>query len=66
LVFLTWWWAGGIPVHRPELAAPIAVVSLWLPLAAIAGFVAWTVRLYRRAATDLRRLERLGDELGSE
>ena len=63
LVFLTWWWAGGIPVHRSELGAPIAVFSLWIPVVAIASFVAWTVRLHRQATRELRRLDRLQVEL---
>jgi hypothetical protein len=66
LVFLAWWWAGGIPVHRSELAAPIAILSLWIPIVAIAGFLAWTVRLYQRATHELRQLDRVQTEFGDE
>jgi len=66
LTFLVWWWAGGIPVHRSELDAPIAIISLWIPVLAIAAFLAWTVRLYRRATHELQLLDRLYIELGEE
>ncbi|HJR62521.1 MAG TPA: hypothetical protein VJ803_02370, partial [Gemmatimonadaceae bacterium] len=66
LVFLGRWWAGGISAHRSDLSAPIAIVSLWIPLTAIAGLLAWTVRLHRHAARELQQLDRLQDELGSQ
>ena len=66
LVFLTWWWARGLPVHRSELGSSIAIVSLWIPILAVAGLLAWTVRLYRQATHELRQLDRVEIELGDE
>jgi hypothetical protein len=63
LVFLAPWWAGGITAHRARLGDPIALVSLWLPLATMAGFAAWTARLRHAADAELRRLERLEQEM---
>ena len=59
LVFLITWWAGGIGVHRGQLAAPIAIASLWIPLVAMVVFVAWTVRLRARASAELLVLAQL-------
>jgi hypothetical protein len=59
LVFLLTWWAGGIDVHRAQLAAPIAIASLWIPLVAMVVFVAWTMRLRARASAELLVLAQL-------
>jgi len=57
---------GGVPVHRTQLGAPIAIASLWVPLATIVAFVAWTARLRTRASADLIVLARLERELRDE
>jgi hypothetical protein len=59
LVFLLTWWAGGIGAHRAQLAAPIAIASLWIPLAVMVAFVAWTLRLRARASAELAVLTQL-------
>ena len=66
LVFFLTWWAGGVSVHRTQLGAPIAIASLWVPLATIVAFVAWTARLRTRASADLVVLARLERELRDE
>jgi len=59
LVFLLTWWVGGIPVHRGQLASPIAFTSMWVPLVTMVAFVAWTMRLRARASAELLVLAQL-------
>jgi hypothetical protein len=55
LVFLIPWWIGGIPVHGAGLH-PAQVLTMWMPLALMSGFMWWTIRLRRRARAELERL----------
>src|SRR5215470_1227205 len=55
LTFLIPWWIGGIAVHGAGFHAA-QILTIWGPLAMMAGFVAWTIVLRRRARTELRRL----------
>ena len=41
LLFLIPWWIGGLAVHGAGLHA-MQLLTMWLPLALMAGFVAWT------------------------
>jgi hypothetical protein len=63
LVFLLTWWAGGVGLHRAQLAAPIAIASLWIPVVTMVVFVAWTVRLRTRASAELLVLAQLEQRL---
>jgi len=58
LLFLVPWWIGGLAVHGGGFHA-MQILTTWLPLASMAGFVGWTARLRRRAGDELARL--LGD-----
>ena len=55
LIFLIPWWIGGIAVHGGGFHA-MQVLTTWLPLASMAGFVGWAARLRRRARAELARL----------
>jgi hypothetical protein len=61
LVFLIPWWIGGIAVHGAGLHA-IQLLTVWTPLALMAGFVAWTIVLRRRASAELHALESAAHE----
>ena len=58
LVFLTPWWIGGIKVHGIGYGYA-HLLSVWLPLAIILGFIAWTRRIRRRTQSELQALARL-------
>jgi len=60
LVFLTPWWIGGIKVHGVSFAY-MQVLSVWIPLAIIIGFIAWTRRVSRRARAELSALSPLSE-----
>ena len=66
LAFLAPWWAGGIGPHRGRLGDPVALASLWLPLAAMLGLAAWSARFRRRLVAELRRLEGFQREMAQE
>ena len=55
LLFLIPWWIGGLAVHGAGFHA-MQLLTLWLPLALMAGFVAWTRALHRRAAAELEQI----------
>ena len=56
LVFLLPWWIGGMSVHGPGFH-PIQLLTMWTPLALMAGFVWWTIALRKRARAELERLD---------
>jgi hypothetical protein len=66
LAFLIPWWAGGIRVHAAKPLTTIAVLTFWVPAGAIVALGAWSMRLWRRASTDLPRLRRAIAELSEE
>lgn len=55
LVFLIPWWIGGFAVHGSGFHAT-QLLTIWLPLSIMAGFVAWTIVLRRHARAELDRL----------
>lgn len=55
LVFLFPWWMGGFKVHGSGFHAS-QILSIWGPLAAMTGFIVWTIRLRRVARAELRQL----------
>jgi hypothetical protein len=55
LLFLIPWWIGGIAVHGRGFHLA-QVLTMWGPLALMAGFVVWTISLTRSARAELRRL----------
>jgi hypothetical protein len=55
LIFLIPWWIGGIAVHGGGFHLA-QVLTVWGPLVLMAGFVAWTISLRRRARAELARL----------
>jgi len=55
LAFLIPWWIGGLAVHGAGFHA-MHLLTMWLPLALMAGFVAWTRALHRRAAAELEQI----------
>jgi hypothetical protein len=62
-VFLARWWSGGLTAHRGDLVEPLAIVSLWCPLAAMMGLTVWTIRVHQSARSTLRRLDRIHHDL---
>jgi hypothetical protein len=63
LVFLVPWWAGGLHAHAGALYSPLVILLGWLPMSLIAGLFAWSLRLWRRLSSELRRLEDLEKKL---
>ncbi|MGE5833064.1 MAG: hypothetical protein ACM4AI_01165 [Acidobacteriota bacterium] len=57
LVFLFPWWIGGVEVHGAGFRLG-QILTVWLPLATMAGFVAWTIRLRAKARAELAQLTR--------
>jgi hypothetical protein len=57
LAFLVPWWVGGFAVHGGGFHA-WQILTIWAPLAIMAGFVAWTVVLHRHARAELERISR--------
>jgi hypothetical protein len=55
LVFLIPWWIGGFAVHGAGFH-PAQIATIWAPLVLMAGFVAWTFRLHRRARRERDQL----------
>jgi hypothetical protein len=66
LSFLIPWWAGGIRLHATHPLAPIAVLTFWLPIAAITSLAAWAIVLWRRASRSLPQHRRTATELSEE
>jgi hypothetical protein len=56
LIFLVPWWIGGVAVHGNGFHL-VQILTIWGPLALMAGFVAWTISLRRRARAELERLQ---------
>ena len=59
LVFLIPWWIGGFRIHGAGFHLT-QLLTLWGPLALMAAFVWWTIRLRRRALAELALLLRDG------
>ena len=55
LVFLVPWWIGGFKVHGFGFHV-MQLLTLWAPLALMASFVWWALRLQRRARRELWQL----------
>lgn len=55
LVFLVPWWIGGFRVHGAGFHA-MQLLTMWGPLGLMAAFVWWTLRLSRRARSELRHI----------
>ena len=54
LVFLIPWWIGGFAIHGGGFHLT-QLLTIWLPLAIMTGFVGWTMVLRRRALRELDR-----------
>ncbi len=59
LAFLVPWWIGGFAVHGGGFH-PWQILTIWGPLAIMAGFVAWTIALRRDARAELERMANKG------
>jgi len=57
LAFLVPWWVGGFAVHGGGFHI-WQILTIWGPLAIMAGFVAWTIVLRRAARAELERISR--------
>jgi hypothetical protein len=57
LAFLAPWWVEGFRAHGAQLGSAVAIAGWWVPAAAIVVVVAWTVRVHRRVAAELSRLD---------
>lgn len=53
LAFLIPWWIGGFAVHGSGFHVE-QILTIWTPLALMAGFVTWTIVIRRRAEAELR------------
>jgi hypothetical protein len=58
LTFLIPWWRGGVRVHGTMLH-PAQLVGFGIPVLLLAGFVAWTLIVRRRALIELGHLRRM-------
>ena len=59
LVFFVPWWLGGFGVHRRELTSALALLALWLPMAAVGVLAWWSRRSVARARAELAALTRV-------
>lgn len=56
LAFLIPWWIGGFAVHGAGFHV-MQVLTTWGPLALMAGFIWWTIRLRSRARAEIERID---------
>ena len=64
-VLLTPFWIGESESRSRELGAPIAVLTLWTPIVAMAALVGWAALLRRRAKADLRRISQMEQDFSA-
>ena len=62
LAFLTPWWVIGSRVHHRTFTDPKSWQTVWLPILGMLALFAWSVRLWRRARTELQIIEELREQ----
>lgn len=62
LAFLTPWWVIGSRVHHRSFTDPGSWLTVWLPILGMGALFVWSLRLWRRARTELGAIERLREE----